>query len=198
MTQTPPTPAGWYPQGDGERWWDGTQWSDHTRPLQPAAPYGAQPTYQVPAKKSNLVRNLLIVFGVLIVLFVGGCVAVVAIVGNTVENAVNDATPGGPNNPLTIEEGRSFEVAGFEYADGWAIDASGGFLMVEDLKVTNHRGKTDQALVEIRLLRDGEVLASATCVSDGRIPEDVTVTLGCSSGDEVPPDYDQITISDVI
>ena len=24
MTQTPNPPAGWYPQGDQERWWDGT------------------------------------------------------------------------------------------------------------------------------------------------------------------------------
>ena len=28
------TPAGWYPDGQGgERWWDGNQWTDQTRPL---------------------------------------------------------------------------------------------------------------------------------------------------------------------
>ena len=47
------TPAGWYPDGQGnERWWDGTQWTDNTRPLggggapapaAPAAPAGDQP-----------------------------------------------------------------------------------------------------------------------------------------------------------
>jgi hypothetical protein len=24
-------PPGWYPEGSGERWWDGTKWTDHTR-----------------------------------------------------------------------------------------------------------------------------------------------------------------------
>ena len=33
MTQTPNPPAGWYPQGNQERWWDGTGWSDNFRPL---------------------------------------------------------------------------------------------------------------------------------------------------------------------
>ncbi|WP_051485446.1 DUF2510 domain-containing protein [Nocardioides sp. J54] len=29
----PTTPPGWYPDGQGgERWWDGTQWTEHTRP----------------------------------------------------------------------------------------------------------------------------------------------------------------------
>lgn len=30
----PPTvPAGWYPQGDLQRYWDGTAWTEHTAPL---------------------------------------------------------------------------------------------------------------------------------------------------------------------
>jgi len=36
---TPAVPAGWYPDpagGGGQRWWDGTQWSEHVQP--PAAP----------------------------------------------------------------------------------------------------------------------------------------------------------------
>ncbi len=47
------TPAGWYPDGQGnERWWDGTRWTDDTRPLgggappapaAPAAPSGDRP-----------------------------------------------------------------------------------------------------------------------------------------------------------
>ncbi len=33
----PTTPPGWYPDGQGgQRWWDGTQWTEHTQP--PAAP----------------------------------------------------------------------------------------------------------------------------------------------------------------
>jgi Protein of unknown function (DUF2510) len=210
MTQTPQTPAGWYPANGVERWWDGNAWSEHTRPLPgtppPTAPmpaYGAAQPYgavqPVPQGKSHLARNLLIVFGVLFVLFVGGCVAIVAVVSNEVDSAVNDDTPGGPNNPLTIEPGKGFEVAGFEYADGWTLgpDAS-GLLSVEALKVHNGRGKTDQALVVISVMNDNEVLAESTCTSDGRIAEDLTVTLSCVSGDSMPAEYDEVTIKDLI
>lgn len=35
----PTTPPGWYPDGQGgQRWWDGTQWTEHTQPGTPAAP----------------------------------------------------------------------------------------------------------------------------------------------------------------
>ncbi len=34
------TPAGWYPDGRGNvRWWDGTTWTEHTQPVQPAQGY---------------------------------------------------------------------------------------------------------------------------------------------------------------
>src|SRR3954452_17007621 len=87
MTQTPNPPAGWYPQGNQERWWDGNGWSDNFRPLgseqaaQPAHGYAqpgyaqpqagsSQPTYGQPAygqpqpyltepvKKSHTARNI--------------------------------------------------------------------------------------------------------------------------------------------
>lgn len=34
MTDSPP-PAGWYPQGEHQRYWDGTQWTEYTAPLVP-------------------------------------------------------------------------------------------------------------------------------------------------------------------
>jgi hypothetical protein len=35
----PSAPAGWYPDGQGgQRWWDGTRWTEHTQPAQGAAP----------------------------------------------------------------------------------------------------------------------------------------------------------------
>lgn len=33
----PSVPAGWYPQGDVQRYWDGSQWTEHTAPLAPNA-----------------------------------------------------------------------------------------------------------------------------------------------------------------
>ena len=138
MTQTPNPPAGWYPQDNQERWWDGTAWSDNFRPLgsdqtqQPGQPmmtagypntyqqvqqpgyaqptYG-QPTYgqpylTQPVEQSHTARNILIVFGVLFLLFVGGCIAVVAVVGNKVNDAVNDDTPRRPQQPAHDHRGR--------------------------------------------------------------------------------------------
>jgi hypothetical protein len=208
MTQTPQTPAGWYPEGGMERWWDGQAWTGHTRPLPgvatpPAAPYGTTQPYGIvqplDQKKSHLARNLLIIFGVLFLLFVGGCVAIVAVIGNEVDNAVNDDTPGGPNNPLTIEPGEGFEVAGFEYADGWTIgpDAA-GLVSVGGLTVHNDRGKADQAIVVISVVQDDVVLAESTCTSESRIADGLTVTLTCASGDTMPTDYDEVTIHDLL
>jgi TM2 domain-containing membrane protein YozV len=36
MNEHPSAPAGWYPAGEGERYWDGRAWTPHTRP--PMAP----------------------------------------------------------------------------------------------------------------------------------------------------------------
>ena len=231
MTQTPNPPAGWYPQDNQERWWDGTGWSDNFRPLgsgqiqQPGQPMMtagypntyqqvqqpgyAQPTYGQPQpyltqpEKSHTARNILIVFAVLFLLFVGGCIAVVAIVGSKVNDAVNDDSVGGPNNPLTITEGKSFEVNGFEYADGWTIvgEPVSQTWHVDNLKVTNNRGKADRLDVKLTLLNGSEVVATSFCtVGDGidKIPEDITVTVECVSSDPLPPAYDKITINDIL
>ncbi|HEX5088842.1 MAG TPA: DUF2510 domain-containing protein [Nocardioides sp.] len=238
MTQTPNPPAGWYPQGGQERWWDGNAWSDNFRPLgseqamfrpmqQPAygqPPYGqpqygqpqyGQPAYGQPAygtpqpyavqpvKESHTARNILIVFAVLFVLFVGGCIAVVAVVANKANDVINDDSPGGPNNPLTITEGKAFEVRGFQYADGWSISKEpvSQTWTIEGLKVTNERGKADRLDVKINLQRADEVLATAFCVAgDGfeKIPEHTTVTLTCTASDPLPDAYDKVTIQDVI
>lgn len=223
MTQTPNPPAGWYPQGGQERWWDGTAWSDNFRPLgseqatfqpvqQPAygqPPYG-QPAYGTPqpyavqpVKESHTARNILIVFAVLFVLFVGGCIAVVAVVANKANDVINDDSPGGPNNPLTITEGKGFDVRGFQYADGWSISTEpvSRTWTIEGLKVTNERGKADRLDVKINLLQANEVMATAFCVAgDGfqKIPEHTTVTLDCTASDPLPEAYDKVTIQDVI
>ena len=169
---------------------------------QPA--YGQpQPYLTQPVKKSHTARNILIVFAVLFLVFVGGCIAVVAVVGDKVNDAVNDDTLGGPNNPLTITEGEAFEVDGFEYADGWSIvgEPVSQTWHVDNLKVTNNRGKADRLLIEIKLLNGSEIVAISTCtVGNGlsKIPEDTTVTVDCTSSDPLPEAYDKITIQDVI
>lgn len=46
MTDTPPAPPGWYAAGVAgeDRWWDGVQWTPHTRPVGPV-PSTAPPAY---------------------------------------------------------------------------------------------------------------------------------------------------------
>jgi len=212
MTQAPP-PAGWYPQGDQERWWDGNAWSDNFRPLgSPAAQQTYQPTYPQPTygqpqsygaqpvQQSHTGRNILIVFGVLFLLLVSGCTAAVVILGDRINDAVNDDHVGGPNNPLTITEGQPFEVDGFEYAAGWTIatDPSDTTLRINDLKVTNNRGKADRLFTRIKLLSGNEVVATIDCDTGGidKISEGTTITVNCYSSDSLPAAYDKLTIQD--
>lgn len=42
MAEQSPPPAGWYPVGDSERYWDGHAWTDHVRA--PAAPSPGPPS----------------------------------------------------------------------------------------------------------------------------------------------------------
>ncbi len=201
MTQTP---AGWYPSEGQERYWDGSQWTDQFRPLQgqpaqqstPAA-YGAAQ----PEKKSHTARNILIVVGVLLVLLVGGCLAVVAVVGNEIDNVVTEAeekdkAPGGPDNPLEISEGEAFEVQDFKYDAGWSIGTDpAGDIDIQGLKVTNERDDEDSAIVEIKFWNGNEVLASADCTTEP-IAVGTKASANCFSVDKLPQDYDRITIND--
>ena len=156
-----------------------------------------------PVKQSHTARNILIVFAVLFLVFVGGCIAVVAVAGKKINDAANDDSLGGPNNPLTITEGKAFEVNGFEYADGWTItnEPVSGTWQIDGLKMTNHRGKADRLDVKVDLLNANEVVATAFCTAGDavdKIPKDTTVTVVCTSGDPLPATYDKITISDII
>jgi hypothetical protein len=196
MTQAP---AGWHPQGNVERYWDGGAWTDQTRPI-PVAP---QPVYYAPqpVKQSHTARNILIVLGVLFILGVGGCLAVVGLAGNAVNDAIeeaeaDDAKPGGPDNPLTIVEGQAFEVDGFSYAAGWSVGKDSiDDVDVQGLKVTNNRDKKDSALVEIKFWNGSEVLALADCTTEP-IAQNTTTAVSCFSADKLPAAYDKITIND--
>lgn len=50
-------------------------------------PQQPQPQYGEPAKKKHTLRNVLIVFGVLAVLGIGGCAAIVAAIGGEVDES---------------------------------------------------------------------------------------------------------------
>jgi len=195
MTPDHSTPAGFYPDSQGQmRFWDGTRWTEHTQ----AAPVAPAPA---PAKKSHTFRNVMLGFIAALVLLVGGCMALIGSAANEVDKSIKaeeakDAEPGGPDNPLTIEPGKKFSVLGFDYAAGWKVGVDGiGDAEVTGLKVTNNRDEKDGAIVEIKFMKGNEVLALVDCSTE-QIAVGQTTSVDCFSTDELPKDYDRITIND--
>ncbi len=202
---------------DGAWRWDGHSWVPNTieaappigqQPYgqYPQTPYGQHPQtpyggYQQPPKQSNTLRNVLLILGLVFILFAGGCVAIVGLAVNEVDNAVddleeNDDAPGGVDNPLEITEGRAFTVYGFDYQSGWRIQQDDlGDLEIANLKFENNREEPDSAVVDITFLKANEVVAQLDCSSDTAAVGQVA-TLTCFSSDPVPAGYDSITISD--
>ena len=200
MTEQPPSginpPAGFYPDTAGTmRWWDGNAWNGHIQPSGPVQ------TAVAPAKKGHTLRNVLLGIIAVMVLFIGGCMALIGSAANEVGNSIDDAAakdkePGGPDNPLTIAEGKKFTVSGFDYGSGWKVADNGlGGVEVNGLKVTNNRDKKDSALVEIKFMKGSEVLAVSDCTTEP-VAMGQTTTLTCLSGDELTAKYDRITIND--
>ena len=189
-TQGPPQqhPAGWYPnpEGPGNRYWDGGQWTDNYAP----AP-------EKPKKQRTVLK---VVLGILIASFllIGGCVALIGGAANEADKSIkrDEQKAGGTKNPMTITPGQAFEVDGFKYAAGWSVGKDSlGDVAIKGLKVTNTRSDRDSALVEIKFVKGTEVLALADCTTEP-INEGTTVTLSCTSADKVPDGYDKITIND--
>ena len=52
MNEGPSAPPGWYPAGEGERYWDGRAWTPHTRPPM-APPVAATDAHGLPHSTAN-------------------------------------------------------------------------------------------------------------------------------------------------
>lgn len=190
---------GWFPQPDGrERYYDGDDWTDHYREAQPAlGPAQAPP----PPKKSGALKWILIVLFIVGILCCGGfaaCTAGVFEAADEVSKSIEaeESEEGGTDNAKEITEGEAFEVRGFNYAEGWSVTEEYDMIEIENLKVTNNRDERDSALVDIKFMKGDEVLASVDCTTDP-IQKGQTVTVDCSSTDDLPSDYDTITINDM-
>ncbi|NLE81914.1 MAG: hypothetical protein GX610_20490 [Rhodococcus sp.] len=184
MNPQQPPPAAGQVSPDGQYVWDGNAWVPNPNLPKP--------------KKKHTVRNVILGIIIVLILIVGGCVAFIGGVANEVSDDIKSEAekPGGTNNPLTIVAGQAFEVDGFNYADGWSLGAGPlGDIEVSNLKVTNNRDDRDSALVEIKLWSGTEVLGKADCTTEP-INVDTTVTLNCFSGDDLPANYDKVTIND--
>ena len=150
-----------------------------------------------PKKKRTFLKVLLALIAAGII----GTIAVIVMISsaaNSVSNSIseNDNKAGGHSNPMAINEGKAFEVDGFNYAAGWKIANDGlGDFTVKGLKVTNNRDKQDSALVVMKLWKGKEVLALADCSTEP-IAQDTTVTLSCTGADKLPKKFDKVTIND--
>ena len=151
-----------------------------------------------PPKKKHTVRNIFLILILVTGLGIAGCTALVGGAANEISKSIEEDAnkPGGTDNPMTITEGKPFEVDGFDYAAGWSLGKDGlGDLDVKGLKVTNNRDDKDSALVEIKLWKGTEVVALTDCTTEP-IGVGTTVSLSCLSADKLPKGYDKITIND--
>lgn len=75
MAASPPPPPGWYADphgGPNQRYWDGTQWTDHVQADAPPPPGSAPPVAESasPKKKRHTARNVLAIVAALVILMV--------------------------------------------------------------------------------------------------------------------------------
>ena len=67
------TPAGWYPQADGrQRYWDGTQWTEHFAPGTANQTAGAAPAAAAATARPWFKKKRFIIPGALVGVFIVG------------------------------------------------------------------------------------------------------------------------------
>lgn len=172
----------------------------------PQQPYGQQPYGQQPPpgygypppKKSHTLRNVLLILGAVFILGLGGCLAIVGLAANEVDEAIQESEneTGGRANPVEIKVGEAFNVRDFDYAAGWTVGKDFvGDIQIKKLKVTNNRDDRDSLFAEIKFWKGAEILGTADCSTEP-IEVGTTVTASCTSADDLPKSYDKITIND--
>lgn len=198
-------PAGWYPQGGGERYWDGTQWTDHSRPAgQGSAPHPQQPMLATPypqqlPRKRHTLRNVLLVVALLMVLAVGGCFALLAVAVDEADKAIHEELKN--DTPTAVEEGAAFEHDGFSIASGWKVrDEEFGGATITGLKLTltDDQGQTSgrDALLTFRLYDGKNVVTEIDC-NGNSMQEGETTAMDCFSLDSKEiGSWDTIKVSD--
>lgn len=178
---------GWYPDGSGgQRYWDGTKWTDIAPPA------------SAPPKKKHTVRNVMLIVIALLVLFIGGCMALIGGALKSIDDDIKDHEnqEGGVNNPITVKVGEAFTIGDAAYSKGWTIKKDAlDFADVEGLKVTNKGDDEDWPSIEIRLWKGSESLADISCGLLEDVPAGATQALDCSGDDPLPSGYDKVTVA---
>jgi len=160
-------------------------------PQQPPPGYYGGP----PPKKKHTVRNVLLVLLALMVLFVGGCIALIGGAANEIDKAIKEEEAN--DKPQVVTEGKAFTHDDFEVEGGWSVERDGmGGVTIEGLRATNGADEERSALLSFRFYRGNENLAEVECSSNQLQPDEVSA-MDCFSFDgEFPEDYDEIRVAD--
>lgn len=107
---TPPPPPGWYPDpcgGGGQRYWDGRAW---------------QATAVAPKPRKSSALKVLLIVGAVVFVLLGGCVALVAVVGSS----------GSKHQPAAQSEGQRPSAEQLDPTQYQAISPRDYALLVKD------------------------------------------------------------------
>lgn len=184
------TPAGWHPDPHGApqlRWWDGTNWTDHTHPLTPASATGAStaapesatqpgaPPVDGPPTSHQRSRAPLVIFGAVAALAVLGAGLFLLLRDNGDDVSLGDLTPGGGAADIDPAD------VMLDGAVRWDVDigvARPQVLDVDDGVALVHSFDIDDSVIVGLDLASGEVLwrddtyetifAQAATLADGR------------------------------
>jgi hypothetical protein len=130
-------------------------------PQQPHVQY--QPQFQQP-KKKHTARNVFIVIGVLFLLGVGGCFAIVGAVGNSVSKSIDEDAS--KNAPRAVTVGTAFTLGKHSTLAGWTVTKNELGMFAVTGKVKNVSDVTSTAFIHFKFLNaTGEVLGNVDCNS---------------------------------
>lgn len=168
---------------DGQAIWNGSAWAPNPNLPKP--------------KKKHTVRNIILAFLVLSILFVGGCMALIGGAANEVSKSIDEHEnqKGGSNNPITLEVGQAFTIGDRSYAKGWKVknDILDSAEIV-GLSVTNNAAEDDYPSVDFRFWNGTTMLAEVSCGLLEEVPAGTTQKLECSGDEPLPAKYDKLTV----
>lgn len=131
---------------------------------------------QTPPKKKHTLRNVLLIFALLFVLGIGGCVAFIGAVGNEVADDAKGQEDRATPRAVTV--GKAFDLGKHQTLAGWTVKNEAGMFSVAG-KVKNVSDTTSTSFIHLKFLDGkGEVLGNVQC-SSGDLEPGQTQALSC-------------------
>lgn len=161
---------------------------------QPQQPYAGQ-QYPIappppPKKKRKKWPIVLGIIALLMILGIGGCLAIAGSAFKAVDKSVTESSARSAPRDVTV--GTAFKVGSHETLAGWKAVNEGGSFNVTG-KVKNTSTKTSTAFIHFKFLsKTGEVLGNVDCNSADLEP-DQTQALNCISDGKYTKNYAKVT-----